>query len=168
MKGSMFRAIIKKYWKLLLSILLVSAVGCASMTGLTSSYLSLERSLMHYIRDYGYPDGVIQTAVTTRDKADLLRSLPGISEVNTRLLGDTVMMSPSGRYLSVRAISFSDEGFQRFYYWQKTDPEEKDTILLEYNFADDNGISAGDTVAVRIGDEYRDYLVAGNGYTYVE
>jgi len=157
----MFRAIIKKYWKLLLSILLVSALGCAVMTGLTSAYLSLERSLLHYIRDYGYPDAVIQTAVTTRDKADLLRSLPGISEVNTRLLGDTVMMSPSGRYLSVRAISCSDEDFQQFYYWQQADPEEKDAILLEYNFADDNGISAGDTVSVRVGDEYRDYLVSG-------
>lgn len=161
MKGFMFRAIIKRYWKLLLSILLVSAVGCASVTGLASGYLSLERSLTHYIRDYGYPDGVIQTAVTTRDKADLLRSLPGISEVNTRLLGDTVMMSPSGRYLSVRAISFSDGDFQRFHYWQKADPVEKDAILLDVNFADDNGISAGDTVSVRVGDEYRSYLVAG-------
>ena len=45
----MFRAIIKKYWKLLLSILLVSAVGCVSMTGLASGYLSLERSLTHYV-----------------------------------------------------------------------------------------------------------------------
>ena len=157
----MFRAVIKKYWKLLFSILLVSAVGCASMTGLTSGYLSLEQSLTHYVRDYGYSDGVIRTAVTTRDKADLLRSLPGISEVNTRLLGDTVMMSPSGRHLSVRAFFFSDDDFQRFYYWQKADPKEKDPILLEYNFAEDNGISAGDTVAVRVGDEYRSYLVAG-------
>ena len=157
----MFRAIIKRYWKLLFSILLVSAVGCASMAGLASGYLSLERSMTHYIRDYGYPDGVIQTAVTTRDKADLLRSLPGVSEVNTRLLGDTVMRSPSGRYLSVRAISFSDGDFQRFYFWQKADPGEKDTILLDYNFADDNGISAGDTVSVRVGDEYRSYLVEG-------
>ena len=157
----MFRAIINKYRKLLLSILLVSAVGCASMTGLASGYLSLERSLRHYIRDYGYPDGVIRTAVTTRDKADLLRTLPGISEVNTRLLGDTVMISPSGRYLSVRAISYSDGDFQQFHYWQKTDPGEKDAILLEYNFADDNGISAGDIVPVRVGGEYRDYPVAG-------
>ena len=157
----MFRAIINKYRKLLLSILLVSAVGCASMTGLASSYLSLERSLRHYIRDYGYPDGVIRTAVTTRDKADLLRTLPGISEVNTRLLGDTVMISPSGRYLSVRAISYSDGDFQQFHYWQKTDPGEKDAILLEYIFADDNGISAGDIVTVRVGGEYRDYPVAG-------
>ncbi len=157
----MFRAIIKKYWKLLLSILLVSAVGCVSMTGLASGYLSLERSLTHYIRDYGYPDGVIHTAVTTRDKADLLRALPGISGVNTRLLGDTVMISPSGRYLSVRAISYSDGDFQRFYYWQKTDPEGKDAIFLEYTFADENGISAGDFVSVRVGGEYRDYLVAG-------
>ena len=157
----MFRAIINKYRKLLLSILLVSAVGCASMTGLASAYFSLERSLRHYIRDYGYPDGVIRTAVTTRDKADLLRTLPGISEVNTRLLGDTVMISPSGRYLSVRAISYSDGDFQQFHYWQKTDPGEKDAILLEYNFADDNGISAGDIVPVRVGGEYRDYPVAG-------
>ena len=157
----MFRAIINKYRKLLLSILLVSAVGCASMTGLASGYLSLERSLRHYIRDYGYPDGVIRTAVTTRDKADLLRTLPGISEVNTRLLGDTVMISPSGRYLSVRAISYSDGDFQQFHYWQKTDPGEKDAILLEHNFADDNGISAGDIVPVRVGGEYRDYPVAG-------
>ena len=161
MKGYMFRAIIKKYWKLLLSILLVSAVGCAGMTGLTSGYLSLERSLTHYVRDYGYPDGVIQTSVTKRDKADLLGSLPGISEVNTRLTIDTVMMSPSGRYLSVRAFSFSDEDFQRFHYWKKTDPEVKDAILLEYNFADYNGISAGDIVSIRVGDEYRKLMVAG-------
>ena len=161
MKGYIFRAIIKKYWKLLLSILLVSAVGCAGMTGLSSGYLSLEQSLTHYVRDYGYPDGVIQTAVTTRDKADLLRSLPGISEVNTRLAIDTVMMSPSGRYLSVRAFSFSDEDFQRFHYWKKTDPEVKDVILLEYNFADYNGISAGDIVSIRVGDEYRKLQVAG-------
>ena len=161
MKGYIFRAIIKKYWKLLLSILLVSAVGCAGMTGLSSGYLSLEQSLTHYVRDYGYPDGVIQTAVTTRDKADLLHSLPGISEVNTRLAIDTVMMSPSGRYLSVRAFSFSDEDFQRFHYWKKTDPEVKDAILLEYNFADYNGISAGDIVSIRVGDEYRKLLVAG-------
>lgn len=157
----MFRAIIKKYWKLLLSILLVSAVGFVSMTGLTSGYLSLEQSLTHYIRDYGYPDGAIQTTITTRDKADLLRSLPGISEVNTRLLGDTVMMSPSGRHLSVRAITFSDEDFQQIFYWQEKKPEDRDGILLEYTFAEDNGISAGDTVSVRVGSEYRNYLVAG-------
>ena len=157
----MFRAVIKKYWKLLLSILLVSAVGCVSMTGLTGGYLSLEQSLTHYIRDYGYPDGVIQTGITTRDRADRLRSLPGVAEVNTRLLGDTVMTAPSGRYLSVRAISFSGEDFQRLYYWQEKDPGEKDAICLEYNFAVDNGISAGDTVSVRVGQEYRDYLVAG-------
>ena len=161
MKGYTFRAIIKKYWKLLLSILLVSAVGCAGMTGLSSGYLSLEQSLTHYVRDYGYPDGVIQTAVTTRDKADLLHALPGISEVNTRLAIDTVMMSPSGRYLSVRAFSFSDEDFQRFHYWKKTDPEVKDAILLEYNFADYNAIYAGDIVSIRVGDEYRKFQVAG-------
>ncbi len=157
----MFRAILKKYWKLLLSILLVSALGCAMMTGLTSGYLSLEWSLTHYVRDYAYPDAVIQTAVTTRDQADRLRSLPGISEVNPRLIGDTIMKSPAGRYLSVRGKSYSDEDFQQFYYWDRIDPGEAEAVLLEYVFAVENGISAGDTISVRIGDTYRDYLVEG-------
>ena len=40
---------VKKYWKILLSTLIVSALGCAVMTGLSSGHLSLKNTLDDYI-----------------------------------------------------------------------------------------------------------------------
>ena len=116
MKGSMFRAILKKYWKLLLSMVIVSALGCAIMIGLSGVYSSLEVSLNSYVRDYQYPDAVITTEVTKRDKIRDLLAVPGVEEVSARLVGDTVLQSPSGRYLSVRAMSYDEDDFQKFYF----------------------------------------------------
>ena len=158
----MFRAILKKYWKLLLSMVIVSALGCAIMIGLSGVYLSLETSLNDYVKEQQYPDAVITTEVTKRGKLKDLLAVDGIEEANARLVGDTVLQSPSGRYLSVRAMSYDDDDFQKFYFWSRTEEESsEDPVLLEYNFAVDNGISAGDHVKVKIDTEYRDYLVAG-------
>ena len=71
MKRMLF-PIIKKYLKLLISIMLVSAMGCGIMTGLSSAYVSLETSLDNYVDDYNYPDAVITTDVTNRKKIDKL------------------------------------------------------------------------------------------------
>ena len=162
MKGSMFRAILKKYWKLLLSMVIVSALGCAIMIGLSGVYSSLEVSLNSYVRDYQYPDAVITTEVTKRDKIRDLLAVPGVEEVSARLVGDTVLQSPSGRYLSVRAMSYDEDDFQKFYFWSRAKEESgEDPILLECNFAVDNGIAAGDHVKVKIDADYREYFVAG-------
>ena len=54
MKRMLF-PVIKKYLKLLISIMLVSAMGCGIMTGLSSAYVSLETSLNDYVENYRYP-----------------------------------------------------------------------------------------------------------------
>ena len=162
MKPSLFRWILKKYWKLLLSMVFVSALGCAAMTGLSSGYLSLEKSFSNYLRDYQHPDAVITTAVTTRDKAEELLAVDGVSKVRVRLAGDTVVVSPAGRYLSVRAMSYDEEDIPLFYFWSRSEENSAyDPVLLEYNFAADNGIRAGDILQVKVRQEYRTYFVQG-------
>ena len=49
MNASMIRAVFKKYWKLLLSTMLVSALGSASLIALSSDYLMLDTSLNAYV-----------------------------------------------------------------------------------------------------------------------
>ncbi len=161
MKGYLLRAITKKYRKLLLSMLLLSAFGCAAMTGIGNAYLSLRESLQVYIREGGYPDAVITTDVTERKRMEQLIAIPGVSQVNARLAGDVMMISPKGRYLSIRAMSFDEDDFQRMYFWEQADPGDMDPIFLECDFAKKNELKAGDTVKVRVGDEYRTYAVAG-------
>ena len=160
MKRMLF-PIIKKYLKLLISIMLVSAMGCSIMTGLSSAYVSLETSLNDYVDDYNYPDAVITTDVTNRKKTDKLKELQSVSEINARLCGDTYIKSKEGRYLSVRVFSYNPDDMQKFHIWSQKDSNGRDDIFLEYNFAKDNGINAGNTVSVKVDDEYRDYFVSG-------
>ena len=160
MKRMLF-PIIKKYLKLLISIMLVSAMGCGIMTGLSSAYVSLETSLDNYVDDYNYPDAVITTDVTNRKKIDKLKELQSVSEINARLCGDTYIKSKEGRYLSVRVFSYNPDDMQKFHIWSQRDSNGRDDIFLEYNFAEDNGIKAGSTVSVKVGESYRDYFVSG-------
>lgn len=154
--------VVKKFKKLLISVMLVSAMGCGFMSGLSSAHTSLKISLDEYVDKYNYPDAMITTAVTNRKTIDKLKKLDSVSEINARLCGDTYLKSPQGRYLSVRVFSYNPDDKMQFHYWsQKHSIENEDEILLEYNFAEDNGIRAGDTVKVKVNDEYREYFIAG-------
>lgn len=142
-------------------MLLVSAFGCATLTGLGGGYLSLKEALDLYVLEGGYPDAFVTTDVTRRGQMDALKALPGVAEVNARLIGDLVLVSPSERYLSIRAISFDEDEFQRFYFWDQAEPGGLDPVYLEYNFAKNAGIHAGDTVTIRVDGELRQYAAAG-------
>ena len=161
MREFLFHAICKKYWKLLLSMLLVSAFGCATLTGLAGGYLSLKEALDLYVLEGGYPDALITTDVTERERMDALKAVAGVTEVNARLIGDLVMVNGEGRYLSIRAMSFDEDEFQKFYFWDRADQGAYDPIYMEYNFAKNAGISAGDTVRIKVGGEFREYTLTG-------
>ena len=156
----MILPIIKKYWKLLVSIAVVSALGCGLTVGLSSAYTSLEYTLNSYVEDGRYPSAYVTTEVANRSIAEAVRALPGVDAVNTRLVGETVLTDPSGRYLSVRVFSYSDEDLQKFHVWSHADTGERDSVMLEYNFAADNGIEAGDELEFRVGSERRTYAVS--------
>ena len=97
--------VIRKYFKMLVSIMLVSAMGCGIMTGLSGAYVSLETSLDDYVENYRYPNAVITTDVTSRKNIDKLKEIKSVSQINVRLCGDTYIKSKEGRYLSVRVFS---------------------------------------------------------------
>ena len=152
--------LIKKYWAPLLSTLIVSALGCGLMVGLSSSYISLDRSLNGYIVEYGYPSAMITTGVTDRSKIAALEAVPGVAAVTARLCGDTIMIAESGRCLSVRLFTFSEDDILRFSFRSRIDSGNRDEVYVEYTFADYNDIHVGDTVRFKLGDEYRSLLVS--------
>lgn len=160
MEKKMILPVIKKYWKLLLSTLIVTALGCAMMMGLSSAHKSLENTLESYVDDYNYPDAQIVTEVTNSKKIEELNKIEGIKEINTRLVLDTIMISPSGKYLSTRVFSYNDEDFQKMHVWSSIDNNEENSIMLEHNFAEDNNIKVGDKVKFKIEEEYREYTVS--------
>lgn len=142
-------------------MLLISAFGCATLTGLAGGYLSLKEALDRYIQEGGYPDALITTDVTERERMDELKAVAGVTEVNARLIGDLMLVNGEERYLSIRAMSFDEDEFQLFYFWEQAEQNAYDPIYLEYNFAKNAGIRAGDTVRIKVGGEFRQYAVTG-------
>ena len=157
----MYKAILKKYWKLLLSMTVVSALGTGIFTGLSGAYVSLDTSLAKYLREYSYPDAYVTTEVVSRDRIDDILAIDGVEAVDARLAADTVLISPSNRYLSIRAFSFRDDDLQKFHYWQTVEAGDADAILMDREFAEENGMRAGDYVRVRVKDDYRTCLISG-------
>ena len=153
--------IIKKYWKLLAATMVVSALGCGMIIGLSSAYLSVDRSADMYLSDYNYPDAYLTADLTDRERLEDIRALPGVAGVSGRVFGDTVIMDDTGRYLSVRVFSYEDTDPQRFYFWSYADAEGADEAYIEYNFAEENGIKTGDTVLYRAVDEWREVFISG-------
>ncbi len=161
MKNSLLRVITKKYARLMISMVLVSSLGCGIMSGMTSGFLSLNRTFDEYVEDMKYPDVVIVTDITTKDMADRLRDLDGVEEVNARLEGNLVLIDKEGRYVSVDAMTYEEDEFQKFYYWEKSDKRGDYPILLEHSFSEKRDIHAGDVVEVHLGEDVRSCTVYG-------
>jgi putative ABC transport system permease protein len=141
--------------------MIVMALGCGVMTGITGAYVSLNGELSSYVRDYHYPDAVITTEISNRDDLAAVAGVAGVETLNARMCADTVMKSDAGRYLSVRVFSYNDDDLQVFHFWSTADPGDRDSVYLEYKFAEHNGICAGDVVSFKVDDSFRDYVVAG-------
>ncbi|MBO7698319.1 MAG: FtsX-like permease family protein [Erysipelotrichaceae bacterium] len=154
-------SIIRKYFKLFLSIVLVSSLGCTIMTGLSSGHKSLVDTLNNYVEDGHYPEAIITTEVVNNKVKDRIRKLSEVEKVESRLTGDTFVVSPAGRLLSCSVFSFRSDDLQKFYYWDSIYPDTDEYVYIDYELAEGNNIKAGDRVEVRINDEYRRYQVAG-------
>lgn len=159
MKG-MLSAIRKKHYKLLISVAVIASLGFGMTAGLICGYNSLKYSLEDYVCSYRYPDAVITTEITTVQAADDLKQLEGISACDARLFADTTIRDSEGKNLTVRAFSFSEDERQRFVYWSEAENGE-DSVLMEFKFAESNGIRAGDRLSFRVDGEYHDYSVGG-------
>ena len=160
MKRMLF-PIIRKYWKLLLATMLITALGCGYIVGLSGSYLSLGGTLNDYLREYCYPDAVFTTEVTDIGRLDAIRQVPGVREVNARLCADTVLRSHDGRYLSVRVFSYNDDDLEIFHFQESASGGGLYSVYLEHNFAEENGLHAGDTLSFKVGEEWRELFVSG-------
>ena len=148
---SMLRAIIRKYLPLLLSLSLTASLGFALTEGLSSGYHGLERTLDRYLSDYGYPDGVITTDVTSVSDAEKIQRIKGVASVDTSLCADTMLRKEDGEYLAVRIFSYADTDRQKFYFWEHADSGGENSVLLEYHYARSHHIKAGDTVSFASG-----------------
>lgn len=156
----MLVAISKKYWKILLSILIISSMGCTLLFGLSSGYNSLKNSFDNYLIEYNYPDATIILNQFSNNDYEL-NMIDGVKDVCYRLSINAIMKTQNEEYYSSRLYSYSDNDFQKFYTWDKSkNNTQYEDVLVEYKFAKNKGIHAGDIVEFKLNNQYEKFFVS--------
>lgn len=145
---------LKRFWPMLLSVLLVGAFGCGILIGLRDAFHSLNENVNSLITECGYPDLYVQT-IDGIDES-YLAYLPedfdaymGIenSEYRTTF---TTTFSLRGSSYSCRLIGYTEDSLLTHH------PVEgelsKEGVRIDYYFAHANGISVGDTLQAKMPD----------------
>ena len=157
---SMIPVILKKYLKILVCMMLIATLGSSAMTALVSAKDSLNTSLNRYVKEDKIPDALINTQVANVNRLAAVREIDGVETANFRLYMTGTIRLEDGTYQNVRTISRGGDEFQLFYKWDEADPGDQDAVWIEYAFAKNKGIKAGDTISVRIHEEWRPLFVS--------
>ena len=142
----------KRFWLMLLSVVLVGAFGCGILIGLRNSYHSLNNSIQQLLTECGYPDLFVQTI----DGVDssYLKFIPddfedemGIEQIEYRTTYTTTFSSKDNSY-STRLIGYDENSVLNQHV---IDGElTSDGVRMEYYFAKSNGFNVGNSITAKM------------------
>ena len=139
--------LLKKYLRLFISMIIVSALGISSVIGVYGIYYNLDRGVTNYVNEYGYEDILIDTSLSNYDLFEL-NNIEGVKTYNTRLKID-VSIKNNTKVLTGRLFTFKDQDFKKFYIREEySDTKDRLPIYIENHFAEGNNIKVGDEFTV--------------------
>ena len=143
---------LKRFWLMLLSVVLVGGFGCGILIGLRNSFHSLEDGVHSLIEECGYPDLFIQT-INGIDDSYLVyipsdfNDAMGIEKIEYRTTY-TSTFSVNEKAYSTRLIGYSDKSILNQHVVEGELTE--DGVRMEYYFAEANGFKVGDTITAKM------------------
>ena len=151
--------LIRRFRRLFFSMIAVSCLGIALMTGLGSAYSSLQVGFDNYIERYGYADISLTVARAPKNICKLLKKLEGVTQVDGRMVDDFTL-DAGGYMLTARVFTFEPDSAQDFYVRESSAKESSlPKLYADAIFAEANGIKAGDDVKLKINDEFKSFHV---------
>lgn len=145
---------LKRFWLMLLSVVLVGAFGCGILIGLRNAYHSLDTNITTLVEKCGYPDLYIQT-IGHVERSNL-EKLPddyndymGIKNAEYRTAYTTTFTFNEMSY-STKLIGYDETSFLNHHAVEGE--VTSDGVLLEYYFAKANNLKVGDTVSAKMPD----------------
>ena len=146
---------LKRFWLMLLSVIFVGAFGCGILIGLRNAYHSLDKNVNTLLKECDYPDLYAQTIQNV--DATYLTYLPddfnekmGINKAEYRATYTTTFSKGKNSF-SGRLISYDENTFLKQHAVEGK--ITKNSVQLEYYFAQANNLKVGDTIQVKLPDE---------------
>lgn len=142
----MLLPLIKKYLRLFISMVIISAMGIAATVGLIGVTTNLSKGVNDYINEYGYQDILIDINPTNKSLDDLIQ-LDSVKRIDTRLFMD-VSVKLYKKTLTARMFTYKSSDFKKFYVRDEIYSGIGIPISIDWHYAIGNDIKVGDTFNV--------------------
>ena len=153
---SMLIPYLKRFWLMLLSVVLVGGFGTGILIGLRNAYHSLDKNINALIQECGYPDLYVQTIMdidkstidtVTGTYKDKFYKAMDIEKAEFRVSHNTTFSFKKKSY-STKIIGYDKVSLLKHH---AVEGKIKDKgVLMEYYFAKSNGFKVGDTVKAKM------------------
>ena len=143
---------LKRFWLMLLSVILVGAFGCGILIGLRNAYHSVAESINTLLNECGYPDLYVKTIDNVENTylsylPNDFNSYMGIKKAEYRPTYTTTFTYSNNSY-SGRLIGYNEDSLLK-HHLVKGDLKDKG-VRMEYYFAKANGFKIGDIVTAKM------------------
>ncbi len=137
---------IQKGWKRFLSILIITALGVAMLTGLYAACLDMYRSADQFYDEQNLFDiRILSTLGLTKEDVEALAQVNGV-EMAEGAYSETVYTDAGGARKSAEISVLSPTGLNRPYLLMGTLPVKAGDIAVTQKYMDESGKSVGDTL----------------------
>ena len=145
---------LKRFWLMLLSVILVGAFGCGILIGLRNAYHSLNTNVNSLISECGYPDLYVQTiGKVERKYVNMLpsdfKSSMGIKNIEYRAAHTTTFSLNDYSY-STKLIGYDNNSLLKHHLMEGN--VDKINVRIDYYFAIANKIKVGDIIKAKMPD----------------
>jgi putative ABC transport system permease protein len=154
---------LKRFWLMLLSVVLVGAFGTGILIGLRNAYINMENGVDSFLEEYAYPD--ITVGVNQDVPMSWLIFLPkdykeqmDIDQIIYRQTINTTFDDAAGKVFNGRVYSYENDYFIKQYLYDGY--SSTDGLRMEYHFAKANGFKVGDRITIRMPQNKKvDYVI---------
>lgn len=164
---TLFLPTIKKYARLIISMIIISSLGIGMATGFSGSYKTLDKTLHGFISDYSYADITINIEPTDKEDLSFLYSDDRIEQIDLRLIIEVPMRTEDDRHYSIRALSICQDSFLNHYTWEEDKKIGYVNVGVDHKFAINNDLHVGDIVEAKLEGEDRRFCI-GEIVSYAE
>ncbi len=138
--------IIKRYKGMFISMVIVSALAVAMLTGLTSIVQNTYNAYLNFKEEYGTADFTLNTDLASKNTLTSINKIDGVKEVNARLALPAYLTN-NDRISTAMICTFNENDFSKHYVISVADDKEEEiNLTLEKRYAENNNLKAGDSV----------------------
>lgn len=145
---SMLKAIIRRYFKVFLAMVAVTALAASVLLGLTSAVRNTWAAFVEFKDRYGYADGTLSTELAPKRYIRALEELDGVKDVDSRIAVNGYMRAGESLSTVLICTYLDSDYYDRYAAGQVEAREDLVNVGLEKRFAQNNGISAGDEITI--------------------